>query len=783
MRTPYYLSLKRQYLAVIIFLSIANSLTFFSCSNDDVDALTTDSSAKTSQNRSAKLAPVANAIYYIKNVNSDLYLDVAKLTDTLGPNIIQSVGTQTANQQWELISTPTANTYYIKNRSSAKVISIANNSSANGANIIQAPLTTGTSHQEWTITVLEDHTFKINNADSNKSLDVEAKSIDDGANVQQWVFWGGPNQRWMLEPAETPPCDFDVSTIAPHTDILINCIYDLNGETLTMPNGVTLKHGAEGKLINGTISGDNLKIDGKLLNSTLKIGTGNATLITPEFSFEKENWSLTEGPVSKTLALNNRKHLNSIIELVKRLGATVFEIDQLDAYFDVSGVAAYNPKNFAPFSIRIPSNFHFKMSPRTFLRVQPSSGWADQLLYSSQTENVKISGGHLIGDRIQHDYVSAADGDSAADRSTHEYGSLVYFGGVINADIDNIQMKDHTGDCIQIQSSGNRRKDGAPVPGETYTKNIRITNCILDGARRNNISLTSCENVLIENNTILNAGLEVPENPDAKGTDPRASIDLEAFRETETINGTNILNEYEIVTNVTIRNNDFRGNFRGINFFSTSNVTVTLNHFDDGVTMLQSSHITVDNNIFDKGPTSNYDPVLDRACYFTSFLRNGVHQNTNNSFTNNTVTGYGLGVGIGGKNAKVLNNNIRDCTEGISFFNGDSNGILIDNNSISSALETSIGFSALIGEIEDVLITNNTVNVQERHVSFGNINKKANTNTPYIVFDGCTFETKADGTAVPIVFSGSNNITVKNSTNVSVTHHFTTSNIVLENNN
>lgn len=82
--------------------------------------------------------------------------------------------------------------------------------------------------------------------------------------------------------------------------------------------------------------------------------------------------------------------------------------------------------------------------------------------------------------------------------------------------IKNFNVKDCWGDCIYVGNS---------------SKNITIKGCKLDHGRRQGVSVTSADGVVIEDCTITNV----------RGTDPQAAIDLEP-------------NQNETVDNVIIRN-------------------------------------------------------------------------------------------------------------------------------------------------------------------------------------------------------------------------------------
>ncbi len=139
-----------------------------------------------------------------------------------------------------------------------------------------------------------------------------------------------------------------------------------------------------------------------------------------------------------------------------------------------------------------------------------------------QKENVSIKNGVLIGDKDKHIY----DEDLS---STHEYGNGIDVRGSKNIHIENLEIKNMTGDGIFI----------CDYHGDD-SEMVMINNCNILKNRRQGISITSCDGVDIYDNEIHEVG----------GTWPQSGIDLEA----DNIN--------HMVENVKIYNNKFY-NFEG----------------------------------------------------------------------------------------------------------------------------------------------------------------------------------------------------------------------------
>jgi len=221
------------------------------------------------------------------------------------------------------------------------------------------------------------------------------------------------------------PCQFDFSTIKAGQIIPINCMLDLEGEEINLPANVTLTFD-KGDIINGTINfAGQGKIDGRLLNSSLKL-TGNISLTDKTFQFIPSRWSnIVEGPITPEIALKNTAEFENLMFYISDLGGSIFEIDQFDAFFEVTVVTSTtSDQNFRPSkeAINIPSNFHLKMTDKTFIRMSPSAPdkKTATLIAVRDVENVIITGGNLIGDSLTRKYIS----ETLAERG--EEGGIIF---------------------------------------------------------------------------------------------------------------------------------------------------------------------------------------------------------------------------------------------------------------------------------------------------------------------------------------------------------------------
>ncbi|MGX8712800.1 MAG: right-handed parallel beta-helix repeat-containing protein [bacterium] len=125
-------------------------------------------------------------------------------------------------------------------------------------------------------------------------------------------------------------------------------------------------------------------------------------------------------------------------------------------------------------------------------------------------KNVIIHGkGSIVGDRLTH---KGKDG---------EWGMGVYFHGATNATLSGLTIKNCWGDCVYIGKESGK---------------ITIKDCYLDHGRRQGISVTSADSVIVRNCAITNVS----------GTFPQYGIDIEP--------NMNCIVNYVLIDNVNIKN-------------------------------------------------------------------------------------------------------------------------------------------------------------------------------------------------------------------------------------
>ncbi|MFI0429066.1 right-handed parallel beta-helix repeat-containing protein [Mariniflexile sp. HMF6888] len=498
------------------------------------------------------------------------------------------------------------------------------------------------------------------------------------------------------------------------------------------------------------------------------------------FTLDPKRWGIVEGKVSDEIALKNKNILNSLLAHVKDLGFTTMEIGKMDAYFKVDLNSISRIKN-AQASIQLPSNFHLKMGNNTFLRVQPNGQATYTLMTAYLADNIKITGGNLIGDRYEHDYSPIID-EAGVERNSHGWGHLLWIIGSHNIEIDNVNMSKASGDGLVFHSKDLRNTDGTLQSDNREVKNILVKNSTITDCRRNNISFLDGRDIIIDNCLITDAGkgTQLYDSNGAKvsssaGTAPRYGIDLESIR---TRNPDGSLNETALIENVIIKNSRFTGNEAGdIVVYTANDVLIENNYFDKWVASFASYNVTINKNIFE-----SRDPLFFAISVETYLTDLGEELNHHYEVTNNTIRNYGVGLKAAGKDQLISNNNIIDCTTGILLISDLTNGTFT-NNTITSSLDVSFGYKNLINckNLNNVIISNEKINVLNRPVSFNKLLNESMLKNIQVTFKNCNFYTP--NLNFDLLIKESKNIKFEENTSNTGYLINTSENIILLNNN
>jgi YVTN family beta-propeller protein len=149
-------------------------------------------------NDRSPLAALPNGVYRLTAVHSNQAVDVAGVSTANGAQASQWPWWGGDNQRWKLTALGNGK-YTFAAQHSGQMLEVANCSTSDGARVQQWPAN-GAACQAWLIAEVGDGTFNLINSNSGKALDVSNASLANGAALVQWTRHGGANQRWKIEP-------------------------------------------------------------------------------------------------------------------------------------------------------------------------------------------------------------------------------------------------------------------------------------------------------------------------------------------------------------------------------------------------------------------------------------------------------------------------------------------------------------------------------------------------------------------------------------------------------
>lgn len=498
------------------------------------------------------------------------------------------------------------------------------------------------------------------------------------------------------------PCDFDLSGLAANSTITVNCLLDLEGATITLPPNTTFDFDG-GDIFNGTLIFSGGIIDGRLLNSNLKT-QGNVSLKDPIFKFNASRWeNIVQGQTNSDIALKNTADFEDLMFQIKEMGGTTFETNVFDAYFETTKVTSTTAdQNFyaSVEGINVPSNFHLKMSDNTKLRQFPAEGGIENgtVIAVRDADNVRISGGYVIGDRNDRVYSPQDVGLEG----TH----LMHIHSGRNVIIDGVNFVEGSKGALAIYSIG-FRFDPDYIP----TYGIKVINCSFTNIRRMGIALTDGNDILIEGNTFTNVGQPMA---GSDGGEVGYAINIEAFRSRDA-NG-NLL-EHERAFDILIaRNTEINSRVGFTAATIGQDITIENNDIETRCIISLASGTKIINNRFNASAEA-----AERFAIFAA----GSHSETvfDNEISGNDIIGYSIGIATDTNDIDVHDNAITNGDIGIQL--KDTSDSRFYNNMIN-VNET--GISATNTFVNNTTINENEITAGRFHLFLTGFNNTPDTN-------------------------------------------------------
>ena len=300
----------------------------------------------------------------------------------------------------------------------------------------------------------------------------------------------------------------DVFLTKPNCTYVIRGAIDLGGKEIKMPNACSIKFKRNGKLINGTLVGNNTKLRG-LKNKCIGIIIKREWLV-PVIKDSYFDWTL----LTDNQILDNLSEIQSD-DIVNKI---VLTKPQYVVSLDKKHLNGLSLKSNAVLEIN--STINVAGNNLTLYKV-----------ISVSQDNIEISGGQIVGDVGKHTYI---------DGSTSQWGFGISINIASNVTISNIKISRCTGDGIYIGGG----KGSYLGDYKEASKNIVLKNVISDDNRRQGVSITYADGVIIEDCEFSNTGK-------TESVSPGCGMDIEP-------------NEGQAVRNVMVRNCQFLNNNKNL---------------------------------------------------------------------------------------------------------------------------------------------------------------------------------------------------------------------------
>jgi len=472
-------------------------------------------------------------------------------------------------------------------------------------------------------------------------------------------------------------CDLkSLDNLRANTTIVVSCDIVLNGETITLPRGIEFEHNG-GFILDGTLRSNSTLLDSRVITSSVSI-IGNAKLTRSVFQFIPSNWGIIEtntqnpAPPIEQIAFRNHININRALNLAVRLGAKTFNIGKVDAYFS-------SKSRFTPI-IFLPSNMHFKMASNTILRVQPIDAVHSYMMLRAQNvDNVRVSGGRLIGSRLLHGPTEGAT-------------SLFWITGSRNVHVDNVHF---SLGASGLSVNGISWYDFADQASRPYipSEDIIITNNTFDSNQFNNLSVTDGRRIRIEGNRSFRAGNDVQNKfYFSRGSAPRIGILVEPAS-----NGPGFNQRVEdVIIKKNVVSQTRTNSILAVGVFG---VVLEGNTVDGGIgwTTAASAKV-IDNTVNGGGIVGGFNSAF------------ALGKSSDNVISGNTIRNCAVGIYLTNDEISVTDNQIINCDTGMQM--QDLQDSEVYGNTITSNKSDSIGFIYQLSS-NNVVLRNNTLNLSD----------------------------------------------------------------------
>lgn len=365
-------------------------------------------------------------------------------------------------------------------------------------------------------------------------------------------------------------------------EYIVKAIVDLQGEDVNIPAGVTISFVEGGAIVNGTLIGNDTKINSKIdgvLGVRLK-GTWNMEKVTD--------------------LLFSRDHLSDA-EIISNLNMLQSDVVQNEIVITRDYMVTINRSRGVGLDLK--SNTTLILDAT--LTLTPNDYKSYNIVNVKGKENVFIKGGKIVGDVGHHIYY---------EECSSEWGMGININESSNITIENMTITLCTGDGIYISGGGE------PSVGiyDHASHNIVIRNVICDANRRQGLSVIHVDGLSVHDCSFINTG-------QFEFTGPGSGIDIEP----NVKNGYNMSVRNVVVDNCIITNNKGAAVSTSVTYevdgkYNFENLLFT-NCETDGRLKAQSTDLTI------------------RNCSFSEVRCSGVYAPTHITLEDCSISGgYGM---------------------------------------------------------------------------------------------------------------------------------------------
>lgn len=250
----------------------------------------------------------------------------------------------------------------------------------------------------------------------------------------------------------------------------VNTVIDLKGKTLQLPEGGKMVIGHNGCVKNGVVEGNNTRLSCKREGgiATTLSGTWNTSDI-------RDSW-FDDTVLSGNMIIDNLNVLQS---------------DRIEQDIWITRNHQLTLSEEHDTGLKVSSNTTVHLDAT--ISIDGNDLKRYNIISVNRKQNVRIEGGKVLGDVGKHRYVEG---------STSEWGFGVYVYKSNNISISDLTISHCTGDAFYISGPA----DSGVGEYSNASKDVRISQCVIDDCRREGISLVHAEGVVIEDCRILNMG-------------------------------------------------------------------------------------------------------------------------------------------------------------------------------------------------------------------------------------------------------------------------------------